>query len=891
MIDSQKLCEIVGKDRQFTSLVYISRDLGAILAKFFKLVDSADCITGAPYFIFDLTEKSGNFTLSYFGDRYENEGIDLTETYKRFNSADGIDLDYGLIGYDTEYEIREDKARDDPERYLMLSHQLAFHIHGIRFGVVISTTIRFSDSLFLQIVADIVQRLTGFNVKAWYLFSHFSIAEASWLDDREENQIRFRGENGWKNTRYRIDRGEIKDESEGGALEKRGSGKRWVGKTVLLEKRITVGKSGRKLRHDKFERVWVHFCDTMNLYPGSLAKAADGLGFQKGDPKGDISKMSKIKQEQFEDFCRYGIRDAFLCTCIPFDIHSRFAVLGLPFKPRTASFSEAYFKSFYETHYKEYGDWRSLMGQVKGHHEGQLGKSWGPGKVQRRVLDNWYHGGRNEVRRVGCFGEAFYHDLKSAYPTAVIMMFADYNYGRSNHYWGDDALKEITNLRKRGPFQPHGVALFCRFKDDVVPMFPAKVDGSIIFPRIFHGSVSWAEYWTAINLDLLEECTIIELTVFDELPGHKLPDEMARLLKMRRRDKLLYKNLLNYQYGKTVQGVSGKVPASSISCPALGAYMTGVCRAAVGELANLNNDYYAITTDGFISPHRRLKIGALNGLVTEKLATLRYQWIELEAHGTQSFFIKTRGYALWNGLKVKMKRDDTGTLVVSDDSKVAKMSRMGLQSKTVHQFVADLTAGISEKTSFPGFSKLKPGQISELEEKKFTVNTTFDMKHMIKADTMRETSFTIGETSLTLLSFDTRPVKDIYEYEALRHLASVKNNQKFEELERRGLSDKEISDILNVHALRDATGRRLQWEFRKRIAHKVNPTTSTWTKNQLQGLQRVPFYPVDLGKTKVVAYDWILSNELRRRVPDAELRRKLKREIFDEMIIMQAQAA
>ena len=915
MIDSQKLRDLAGNVRQFGSLVAISRDLGAILGKFVDFIKPADCITGAPYFIFDLSRVNDEYRLQYLSYRYESEGIDLTESYNRFKGT-GVNLSHGLIGYDTEYETDEANETDEPDetdetdescddKHVMLSHQLAFMVNGIRFGVVISTSLRFSDSLFLQILADIVQRLTGFSVKKWYLFAHFSVIEASWLDDRKEKQIRFRGVNSWKNERYRINRCQIdndkdKDKAKKKEKEKRGSGKQWIGKTVLLQKMEMYGKRGRKLENEKITRVWVHFCDTKNLYPGSLDKAAAGLEFKKGDPKGDISKMSKIKTEQFEDFCRYGIRDAFLCTCIPFDIHSRFAALGLPFKPRTASFSEAYFKGFYEEHYAEYGDWRKLMGQVKGYHEGSLGKSWGPGKIQRRVLDTWYHGGRNEVHRVGCFGEAFYHDLKSAYPTAVIMMHRDYNYGRATHYWGSEAEREITKLRKHGPFQPHGVTVYCRFKDDAVPMFPTKVDGAVIFPRIFHGAVSWPEFWTALNLDMLEECTVIGITVFEVLPGCKLPDEIARLLKMRRKDKLLYKNLLNYQYGKTVQGLGGKVPFSSVSCPALGAYMTGFCRASVGELANLNPDYYGITTDGFISPHRRLNMGDLNKQVADKLATLRYQWIELEGHGTQSFFIKTRGYALWNGLKVKMKYNDEGSLIVSDDSKAAKLSRMGLQSKSVQQFINDLNAGVSEKSSFPGFSNLKPGQISTIEKKKFMVNLTFDMKHMIKADTMRETTFTINDVTLSLLSFDTRPLKDIYEYEALRHLAQIKNAAKgkkkvdydnHEELEKLGLSESEISDLLNTYAMREATGRRLLWEFRKRIAHKVTRENSTWTVKQLKGIRRVPCYPVDLGKNSLESYDWILSNELRRRVPDADLRRKLKKKIIEEMEALQVKAA
>ncbi len=971
---AKKFANFIG--REFESESKFNRGMSSILAKFYKQLKAINTDNCLPYFIFNLDVERDQqiFLLEYVGVHYETDGISLTETKQRFQVAEeqfkdeldaatakverlnnlikyadnrskrpngtitlshqlnqklkeasvpykelmaqkqNITADYGLIGYDTEYqieelteeqrkllkkikngEIAENEVKDRPvQMKTLLSHQFCFDVNGTRLAFVICTEERFTDDWFLEFIGSVAERLSVFNEdddrfypNKYYIFAHFSLAEASWLDNSKTQNTRKRHKEKdlWKNDR-KIHR----------------TGKKWCQDTCIVEKlRTTKKKGGGKLKTPVCSRIRLYFADTMDLYPASLQAAAEGCGFVKKElGEGTIENMTEFKQTNFEDFCRYGVRDAVVTAAIPLDIHSRFSALYMPFQTRVASYSEKYFKAFYEEHYAEYGDWREMLGQVFGYQEGQNYQSWMPNKLQRDVLDKWYHGGRNEVKRVGCFGMAYYHDLTSAYPSAVILMYRDTNFSESRHYWGNEAEDEIEQLRKIGPFQPHGVAVFCRFKEGAIPIFPAHVSGAVTFPRIFHGVVTWPEFWVAKELKLLEECTVIDLTVFETLQGRKLPLDMKQLLERRKEDKLLFKNLLNYNYGKQIQGVSGKVPFSSITCPALGAYMTGFCRAAIGELANLNKDYYAITTDGFISPHKKLKRGVFNRLVEKELKTIDTEWITIDAVGIKSFFIKTRGYGLYDlPLKSRRKvenireiqdgnsshRKNNGIWEVYDqdldEKEYTKKAKMGIQGISIKEFIDQINAGRGRKKVFPGFSSLEPGEISVMDKQEFTINTTYDMKHMPLIDTIDETEFSVEGVTLKLISFETRPIKDIYEYQNLRELASIENNQKFKRCQKKGLNEQEISDLLLAHSLNDPMYRRLLWEFKKRLARKVKNEQTTWTVKQQEGLKKLRLRNVSY-KEDLKEYRWLFKNEA-RVVEDASLRRKLIKEIMAEI--------
>lgn len=829
-----------GKPTRIVPLYNFNRDFGSIVSKFYRKIAQIDTTTCVPYFIFSLSliendgageSKTDMIQLEFEGAAYEKEGVSIESTNERFLAAkvDPASREYGLIGYDIEFQDDE-----------LLSHQFCFDIKGNRLGIVISTKDRFTDETFISLIRMIVYKISKYTIENYYIFSHFSVTEGSWIDNSKKSLI------GRKD-------------------------KKWTGNIKLNTEKIKK----------KTYSVFLHFCETKDLFMGSLKDAAESCGFAKMDiPAGTIEKMAEYKRDHFDDFCRYGIRDAIVTCAIPLDTHSRFAILNVNFSTRISKYSESYFQQFYEKHYAEYGDWRELLGQVygwpvKGFNSGKAKfQSWMPNLMQRSILEDWYHGGRNEVKRVGCFDKAYYHDLKSAYPTAVIMMRRDYDFSRWHHHWGNNANDAIKYLRKDGPFQPFGVKVFAEFKDGAVPIFPANFDGAIVFPRIFSGVVTWPEYWTALELDLLKSHIVIELWTFKAFPERKLPEDMKRLLGLRREDPLLYKNLLNYNYGKTAQGVSGDTPYSSISCPALAAYMTGCCRAAVGELANLNTDYYAITTDGFISPRATVESGPFNSQVQEVLAPMKYDWIELEAKGDKSFFIKTRGYALWN--------DPAKPAVEGCKLKRNKKARMGIQASDIKSFISQINAGHGLKKSFRGFSSLKAGQITKQFEKDMLIDTTYDMKHVPIGSSITETVFEADGEKLELLSFDTRPLNDIYEYQSLRGLAHTANNKKLAVCNKRGLDEKAVSALLLAHAFREPSTRHVLWEFRKRLAQSVNVDETDWTEKQHEKFSSLKPRPIPAEFGKIPEFDWIYEMEL-KIVKDPSRRSVLKENILQNM--------
>lgn len=211
---------------------------------------------------------------------------------------------------------------------------------------------------------------------------------------------------------------------------------------------------------------------------------------------------------------------------------------------------------------------------------------------------------------------------------------------------------------------------------------------------------------------------------------------------------------------------------------------------------------------------------------------------------------------------------------------------MGVQAKDINHLIRQLNAGSGVKTSFAGFSTLLPGEIASMGSKNFTIDTTFDFKHMPIAGSIKETSFTIGSETLTIPSFDTRPIRDSHEYRHLRQLAKIRvHRKKFLAMQKVGLNEKEIADLLTAHALTDPTTRRILWEFRKGLARRFSPLESikltTWKRLQHSKLIKLPLYKVT-GNIELADLDWLYDTEL-RVVKDTTKRSSLKKKILADL--------
>ena len=88
----------------------------------------------------------------------------------------------------------------------------------------------------------------------------------------------------------------------------------------------------------------------------------------------------------------------------------------------------------------------------------------------------FYYGGRSECKIVGTTDKSVYWDLKSAYPTALLMLL-DVDFSRCFTTTGDACEARLKILLEGGPFQVAGAYISWIFKPDVEPCFPMKVEG------------------------------------------------------------------------------------------------------------------------------------------------------------------------------------------------------------------------------------------------------------------------------------------------------------------------------------------------------------------------------------------------------------------------------
>ena len=185
------------------------------------------------------------------------------------------------------------------------------------------------------------------------------------------------------------------------------------------------------------------------------------------------------------------------------------------------------------------------------------------------------------------------------------------------------------------------------------------------------------------------------------------------------------KLMINSTYGKFAQhsaalrdnpfDVEG---LSAISCPALAAYMTSVCRAVVAELINYN-DWVCIATDAVVILGEYLRTGYLVELIQNRMDRLNYTFVEKDFIALQALFVKARGYLMW-GHKVK-DGEPYGPLTFKMAAMGMKVDRkpdedvperMGAQQ--VDDFMTGLTSGELKITNFQAFSSLE----KQYEDKK-----------------------------------------------------------------------------------------------------------------------------------------------------------------------------
>lgn len=890
--------------RTYKRYAHLWDRLGEFIGKHFGKLVTFNTDEVVPSIIFRLGKDGELFSATIVDVITETEGINLKEANDKYEN----EREFGVIGYDTEFlpqeptKEGESAKKDEPDKKkkkgkqdkkgqkgkpdkkdesdeskngpIMLSHQFSFDFGpGKRFGVILDTDERFTDTNFLKFMIAVVSSYPDPLIKKWYVFAHFSLVEGSWVDSSKRKLI-IRERKEWKGSVSVTRVIEKRENEEPGVKTRRKTGK----------------KTGRKPKKKRTQKISVsfRFGDTMNLSPGSLKEAAKACGLEKlavfplkynflpnfNECCNRIYKIMDVyKVDHPQEFYRYGVRDAIIGGGIPIAIHSRFGKEA-DFQLRTAKYSEKHMSEWFKKNYESvHENWQVVIGQRKitwpsKKPGGRDGEKWEPDKLQQEILHDWYKGGRNEARQVGCFHhQVSYFDMTSAYPTSLAALAADFDFGTVTFRTRNDgAAERVKQLLSHGPFQPHGLRAYVRFKPDCkVPMAPISTVAGIIYPMETSGQViCWPEYWVAKNLDIIEEEFILELYEFRALETRKLPNYVLDMIKRRKEDKVLFKSILNYMSGKFAQGRDGKKPYSSITAPAIAAYITSTTRAAAAEIGNLN-EYYAITTDGIISPEvklkyaptdRTLKYASINQQLSERLKPIEFEWMKNDFTGDKTVIWKTRGYILFNS---------QADLVKEPEKERFKQAKMGLQGETPADIIHQAKSGKGIRESAKSFASLDDGEVYSFLEKEFNVNPNFDFKYAIVPGTVREDTIEIDGVELTMPCFETRPLRNINEHRDLREISRWKALKNLKYLKTKALSEKDLNALILTATLNDRRCRHMVWEFRKRMVREIGEKDSSlhvnryrkWLKKSLHKIPAIygdieDFEPIFEDEVKVI---------------------------------------
>lgn len=227
-----------------------------------------------------------------------------------------------------------------------------------------------------------------------------------------------------------------------------------------------------------------------------------------------------------------------------------------------------------------------------------------------------YHGGRNEAYYFGPTPEDDWIDvdLKGAYSTALASI------GKPR--WLE--LRHTDNPRDFNSRVLGAARIRFRFPATVrFPTLPVRLPNNLIFPLAGETYATSPEIEVALAFGASIEILSGFVIPMDEVdrPFQEVISDCTRRrgeAKKKGNDlgDRLYKEIANSLYGKVAQGLrkkrvfdsrsaeSKELPPSAVTQPFIAGYVTGLIRAALGELMNSvpkDREIISVTTDGFIT--------------------------------------------------------------------------------------------------------------------------------------------------------------------------------------------------------------------------------------------------------------------------------------------------
>jgi len=494
-----------------------------------------------------------------------------------------------IVGLDAEWQNEGSANR-------LLSFQWSVLFHGRE-----HTGIAFYTNGERPKLSDLVQQILSeaksagifsHYPKQLFLVSHFTLAELSILEDFDKLKSRF-------------------DAIRGSF-------------TTLLEPffvRVTDSARNQRL-------IEIHLRDSMHLTPQGESLAA--LGEIHDLPKvalppGAIENMSRLLESDRDLFTRYAVTDARIASIHALEMAKLNRELtGQCSVPITlGGLAEKFAIKYWEDRSI---DSLEVLGRVNVKEETFDRRT---GRMRRRkkavlmaslhenepIAVEAFHGGRNESFFFGPTTDDDWLDvdLKGAYSTALASV------GKPR--WLE--LRRTVDPRDFNTRVLGAARIRFQFPATVrFPSLPVRLPNNLIFPREGETYATSSEIEVALTLNASIEILSGFVTPMDEV-DRPFEEVIAECTRRRneakgRGDDLgnrLYKEIANSLYGKVAQGLRKKrafdsrsaenreLPPSAVTQPFIAAYVTGVVRAALGELMNSvpeDREIVSVTTDGFI---------------------------------------------------------------------------------------------------------------------------------------------------------------------------------------------------------------------------------------------------------------------------------------------------
>lgn len=418
---------------------------------------------------------------------------------------------------------------------------------------------------------------------------------------------------------------------------------------------VTIGKPITKEFSDgSVSKSRVHIRDTILIAPmGAKSLAAIGAIYGEAYHKINIDdyrqgNMSVLLKENKDLFERYAMRDSEITLKHASMMEEFYFDLGKVGVPLTISgISKAYvLKEWATNDYKGYQLNSDIM-------IGNLSSKLTPKSARGIELSKYimqyvssYRGGRNESMMYGCDiikeNSRLYidYDMTSAY-TTVMCILGHPEYQKAVRLFNKTVKEMVMTDPKQFLF--NYITLDVKFefpKGTKYPCIPTRVDEYVdIYPLEGESVITGPEYLVAISMGCdiyVKEGVLIPFKVYKSEKENKDANEdntfdyvspfrqiISELQQKRRAHpkktfyNYMYKEIGNSIYGLIAMGLSGKtsydaktksylrVDGGILSNPILASYITGFCRAFIGECLNniqlLKGSVISVTTDGFIT--------------------------------------------------------------------------------------------------------------------------------------------------------------------------------------------------------------------------------------------------------------------------------------------------